>query len=86
MVTAEVRLGTQGRLVLPREIRDELGAEEGTTYIARVEDGALILESREAVLARMQARLRAAVPPGVSLVDELLAERRSDAAREDAGR
>jgi AbrB family looped-hinge helix DNA binding protein len=82
VVHAEVRIGTQGRIVLPREIRDELGAEEGATYVARVEDGALILESRASILARMQDRWREAAPPEVSLVDELIAERRAEAARE----
>lgn len=82
MVRADVRIGTQGRIVLPREIRDALGAEEGATYVARVEDGRLVLESRAAILARMQERWRDAAPPGVSLVDELIAERRAEAARE----
>jgi AbrB family looped-hinge helix DNA binding protein len=82
VVQAEIRIGTQGRIVLPREIREELGAEEGATYIARVEDGRLVLESRAAILARMQDRWRDVAPPGVSLVDELIADRRAEAARE----
>jgi AbrB family looped-hinge helix DNA binding protein len=82
VVQAEVRIGTQGRIVLPREIRDALGAEEGATYVARVEDGRLVLESRAAILARMQERWRGVAPPEVSLVDELIAERRAEAARE----
>jgi AbrB family looped-hinge helix DNA binding protein len=82
VVQAEVRIGTQGRIVLPREIRDALGAEEGATYVARVEDGRLVLESRAAILARMQERWRGVAPPEVSLVDELIAERRAEATRE----
>jgi AbrB family looped-hinge helix DNA binding protein len=85
VVHAEVRIGTQGRIVLPREIRDELGAEEGATYIARVEEGRLVLESRQAILERLQAHYRDAAPPGVSLVDELIAERRAEAQREAEG-
>lgn len=75
-----VRIGTQGRIVLPRALREELGAEEGAVYAARVDDGALILESPHRVLERLRARIDEAVPPEVSLVDELLAERRAEAA------
>jgi AbrB family looped-hinge helix DNA binding protein len=82
VVQAEVRIGTQGRIVLPREIREALGAEEGATYIARVEDGRLVLESRQVILERLRAHYRDVVPPEVSLVDELIAERRAEARRE----
>ncbi len=76
----EVRVGTQGRIVLPRAVRDALGAEEGAVYVATVEGDRLILEPRAAVLRRMRARLRGAA--GESLVDELIAERRAEAAAE----
>lgn len=72
-----LRIGTQGRIVLPRELHEELGAEEGAVYAARVEDGALILEPPDRILSRLRARIDEAVPPDVSLVDELLAERES---------
>ncbi len=77
----EVRIGTQGRIVLPRELRDLLGAEEGEVYSATVEDGRLILESRDAVLRRMRARF-AADPDAGSPVDDLIAGRRAEAAAE----
>ena len=79
---ADVRVGTQGRIVLPRELRERLGAEEGTVYAAHVEDGRLVLESRERVLQRMRDRVRGRVSPGHSIVDELLQERRTEVARE----
>jgi AbrB family looped-hinge helix DNA binding protein len=86
VVTAEVRVGTQGRIVLPREIRDALGAEEGATYVARVEDGALILESRETILGRLRAHAAAVDGGERSWVDELIAERRAEARRDAAER
>jgi hypothetical protein len=55
----------------------------GDTLIARVEAGHLILEKPEAILERIQARFRG-IPPDVSLVDELIAERRAEARREAA--
>lgn len=74
----EVRVGSQGRLVLPRALRDQLGAEEGTVYQAWVEDGRLILETRDALLRRMQDEIVDALDEPRSLADELIAERRAE--------
>ena len=78
----EVRVGSQGRIVLPLELRRRLGAEEGAVYTAHVdEDGRLILESRESLLRRMQEEARAAAGSR-SPLRELLEERRAEAATE----
>lgn len=80
--TYEVRLGSQGRLVIPAELRAEMAAEEGTVYLAHVdESGALVLRSREQALAELQRTWRAAAG-GDDLVEELLAERRAAAQAE----
>lgn len=47
--------------------------------MARVQGDGLVLEPRSAALDRLQALVRTAVPEGVSLADELIAERRSEA-------
>jgi AbrB family looped-hinge helix DNA binding protein len=78
---AEVRIGRQGRLVVPAPLRRRLGIEAGDVLVARAEDGRLVLEPRDAILARLQRRF-AKIPADVSLVDELLAERRAEARRE----
>lgn len=39
--------------MMARALREQLDAEEGVVYQARVEDGRLILETREALLARL---------------------------------
>lgn len=83
--SAEVRIGTQGRLVLPRAVRDELGAEEGSVYVARVEDGALVLEPRERILARLREHATGGPAAESSWVGELLDERRRAARQEEAG-
>ena len=77
----EVQIGPQGRVVIPAEIRRILGLEPGTTLIARIEDGRLVLEKPENVLARLRSRF-AQIPPSVSLANELITERRQAAARE----
>ena len=76
-----VTVGPQGRVVIPSEIRREMGISPGDVLLALVEDQRLVLEKREAVLQRLRRRF-ARVPAGVSLADELIAERRSEAKRE----
>jgi AbrB family looped-hinge helix DNA binding protein len=76
-----VRLGPQGRLVVPVELRRELGLEEGTELAIRSDGRRLILEPRTEVLRRLRRRF-ANLPDEVSLADELVAERRVEAHRE----
>jgi AbrB family looped-hinge helix DNA binding protein len=73
--------------VLPAEVRHRLGLEEGQVLVVREEEGRVILETREGILGRLRAPFET-IPPGVSLADELIAERRREAAaerREEAG-
>jgi AbrB family looped-hinge helix DNA binding protein len=79
--TGSVRVGPQGRIVIPAHIRQALDIHPGEILIARVDDGRLVLETREHILARVQSWF-AQVPREVSLVDELIAERREEARRE----
>lgn len=78
---ATVTVGPQGRLVIPSRIRNELGISSGDVLVAVVEKERLVLEKREAVLQRLRRRF-SKVPPGVSLAEELIAERRAEAKRE----
>ena len=78
----EVRVGVQGRVVIPAHLRRALGILPGQVLLARAEDGRLVLERPEQVLSRLYARVEM-VPPGVSLADELIADRR-EAARNEA--
>jgi AbrB family looped-hinge helix DNA binding protein len=79
-----LRIGAQGRVVIPASLRRELDVEPGETLMAHVESHRLILETREQILDRLRAELRDAVPEGTSMVDELIAERREEARREAA--
>lgn len=76
-----VRLGPQGRLVVPVELRRELNLHEGVEMAIRSDGRRLILEPRAEVLRRLRTRF-ADVPEGVSLADELAADRREEALRE----
>lgn len=58
-----------------------MGVRPSTDLCAIVtHEGALILETREQGLRRAQALVRKYIPEGVNLSDELIAERRAEAA------
>ena len=76
-----VRVGPQGRIVIPAAVREELGLGVGDELSTRVEDGQLVLERREDVARRLRKRF-ASVAPGRSLSEELIAERREEARTE----
>ena len=77
---ADIRLGTQGRLVVPAPIRRALGFSDGETLVARTEQNHLIIEKTSAVERRVHARFRGAT--GRCLADELINERRREAQRD----
>jgi AbrB family looped-hinge helix DNA binding protein len=79
---AKLRLGPDGRVLIPAAFRDALGLSEGDTLIALIDDGELNLLTRRAAVKRAQAIVRQFVPEGVSLVDELIEDRRREAERE----
>jgi AbrB family looped-hinge helix DNA binding protein len=76
------RVGRGGRIVLPAEARKELGLKEGDAVTIEVRDGELGVYSVLEGIRRAQAIAAKHKRPGVSVVDELIAERRAEAARE----
>ena len=81
-VKNEVQLGPQGRLVIPAHLRRAMDLKPGDRLIVRKEGDSIVLERRENMIKRLRARF-ADVPADASLVDELMAERQAEAARED---
>ncbi|MEM6792585.1 MAG: AbrB/MazE/SpoVT family DNA-binding domain-containing protein [Acidobacteriota bacterium] len=67
----------EGRVLIPAKLRRQLKLEPGCELVSRVEDGRLMIESRENVLRRLQDRF-AHLPPEVSLAEELIAQRRRE--------
>jgi AbrB family looped-hinge helix DNA binding protein len=79
--TSTVAVGPKGRVVIPAEIRRELGIYEGSELVALVEDGGVLLLPRAEVKRRLRGLFSGV---GTSLAGELLEDRRRDAAAEDA--
>jgi len=79
-------VGKGGAVQLPAAFLAALGVEEGDhVQLSCVGDTVRIL-GRRAALQELQKQVRSYVPEGVSLVDELLVERKAEAARETGGR
>jgi hypothetical protein len=81
---AWVELGSDGSLTIPAGLLAKAELTPEKVQVRLTDDGLEIL-SQKAALARAQAIVARHVPPGVSLVDEFIAERRREAAREDRG-
>lgn len=81
----EVVVGERGRLVLPSAVRAELGIKAGTRMLLSTEpDGSMRLRPYRVVAEQGRGLLAGLAPADRSMVDELLAERRREAEREDA--
>lgn len=78
-----LKLGPGGRVVIPAEWRRAMEIDEGERLVATLEDGELRLVGRNVALRNAQAFFQSLVPEGVSLVDELIADRRREAEAED---
>ena len=76
------RVNQNGRVVIPASFRKALGIKAGDEVILRIEDDELRITTMKRRLERAQRRVRQYVEPGVSLADELIAERREAARRE----
>lgn len=72
-------VGDRGRLVLPADVRERYGIAEGTELVLVDSPEGLALLTRDQLKRRVRANLA-----GPSLVEDLLADRRSAAEREDA--
>lgn len=72
-----------GKIVLPAEVRRELGLKPGDTLVIDREDGKLVLKSYGQIVREVQQRFREAIGPYEgSVVDSLIADRRVEAVRE----
>jgi AbrB family looped-hinge helix DNA binding protein len=83
MHVEHAKLGEDGRLVIPATLRKELGLHPGDTVVIESDGDSLLLRSYERVLQEVQESFATCRLPGVSIVDELLAERRDEAEAED---
>lgn len=77
------KVGEGGRVVIPAEIRRLIDVKEGDRVLLLVEDGELHVITVSQGIRRAQELAMPYIRPGVSMVDELIAERRAETAREE---
>lgn len=81
----QMKMSEGGRVVIPAEIRKSLCIKDGDTVLWELVDGEARLTTRQTRLERARKLFQHYFPKqeGRSVADELIAERRAEAARED---
>ena len=79
--TVKVKVEGGGRIVIPADFRNCLGIKPGDTILLTLEEpDTLQIRTYPAAIRRVQEMVSRYVPAEVSLVDELIQERRAEAA------
>jgi len=71
-----------GRVALPADFRRSLGLQNGDTVLFELNGDEVRIRPARSALRRVQERLRAFAPSDGLVSDELIAERRAEAARD----
>lgn len=79
-VRAKVAEG--GRIVIPAKFRHLMGISVGDNVTLSLDKDELRVVSSQAALKKLQTLVRKHVPKGVSLVDELIRDRREEASKD----
>jgi AbrB family looped-hinge helix DNA binding protein len=79
---ARLKVGPDGRILIPADLRRAAGLEPGAAVMAELKDGELRLSTWGTRLRRIQDIAAKYKTEGKSVVDEFIAEKRSEAARE----
>jgi AbrB family looped-hinge helix DNA binding protein len=79
MDTQMLTVSTKGQLVIPADVRSELGIQPGSRIALTVENARIILQP---INKRLVENLRGRFAGGPSMADELQKERRADRRRD----
>jgi AbrB family looped-hinge helix DNA binding protein len=75
MATFRAKVTEGGRVVIPAEIRRQLGFQPGVEVVLSVADGELRIRSVRQAIERARELVRRHVGEGTSMTDELISER-----------
>lgn len=81
-VIRDVRVDMSGRISLPAEIREDRGIQVGDTLMVESGPDGIRVKLYEDILDEIQKEC-AELAPGISLVDELIQDRKDEAARDE---
>jgi AbrB family looped-hinge helix DNA binding protein len=86
IIMTSLAMSDNGRVLIPAALREQLGFKPNGRIFIEVKNGSLVLTSAAQHYAQLRAYFdkHLAPTPGRDTVDEFIAERRAEAAREDA--
>lgn len=79
-----MRVGPEGRVVIPAELRQQLGIKPGDVLVFMEEDGHLVLMTRDQLEESLWALFKD-IPDDVSLTDRIIERRKEEFRLEEAG-
>ena len=79
------KLSGARRVAIPAELCHHYGIEPGDPVVLEPTESGIVLRPLHAVIRDVQAYFADIAPPGVSLSEELIQERREEAERESRG-
>lgn len=82
MAAVRGRLVEGGRIIVPAAYRRAMGLTKGDTVLMELRGEELLVRPAKSALRRVQERLRPYASATESIVDELIADRRAEAARD----
>ncbi len=80
-MTYHAKLIKGGKIVIPAELRRELGFESGDTLVIESNGKELVIKSTSQALSDIQAKVKRLIKVPFT-VDDFIAEKRAEAARE----
>jgi AbrB family looped-hinge helix DNA binding protein len=82
-LTGRLKIGPAGRVVIPADMRDMMGLKEGDVLLATLDQGQIVLVPQKVALKQAQDIFRSWFPNSGLLSDQLIAERRREAQKEE---
>lgn len=80
--TAISRINENGRIVIPAEIRREMGLNQGDAVVMTLEHGVLKIESHQVRVRQVQESLSKLIPPNRQLSGDLAQTREREVRQE----
>jgi AbrB family looped-hinge helix DNA binding protein len=78
----QLTIDEQGAVTIPAPVRQAAGIKVGVPLAVYLEDGRVMIETREQLVDRIRREVAAVWTGEGSIVDDLIADRRTDAAGE----
>jgi AbrB family looped-hinge helix DNA binding protein len=78
-----LNVGNDGRILIPKEIRQKLGINKNNSVIANIDENGLYITTVQNSLSKARALVNQFCGSDESITDLLISERRAEASREE---